>query len=231
MEATGIAGSTRTIQRLESGQSISLTFPAIGRLAEYYGAPPELCKELEEMFKAADRPWGDSYTDSMIKGFSLFIELEQTASELLIYEPNLVTGLLQTEAYSTELYRRHEIGEVEIRRSLEIMERRQRAFWDRTPVPALKVLMGEWALREADPTQLERLREATAEIRVLPIGGGPHPFLRGPFTLLRFSGEEPDCVYEEGPDGSRYEEKPATAEIYHRVFTRSWDRGRPIEEF
>ncbi|MEV0650340.1 Scr1 family TA system antitoxin-like transcriptional regulator [Phytomonospora sp. NPDC050363] len=234
VEATGIVGSTRTIRRLEAGQSVSLTFPAIGRLAEYYGAPAELCAELENMFKAADRPWGDRYGESVIKGFPLFIELEYMASELRIFEPNLVTGLLQTEEYARELHRRNEIDAATVQARMEIWERRLGTFWSREPRPVVKVLMGEWALPGlGGADQLARLRSPDAEVRVLSTAGAPHPLLRGPFMILRFpeDTDEPDCVYTEGLEGSRYDEVAETAAIYHRVFEQSFDRGLPIEEF
>jgi hypothetical protein len=234
VEATGILGGMTTIRRLEAGQGVSLTFPAIREAALFYEAPPELANELAEMYKAAqrDKPWRDDFTRSLIHGFQLFVDLEAIASELLIYEPNLVVGLLQTRAYAWKLHERHGQDEETIRAWLDIREKRHSSFWGRDPLPALRVLTCEWALPLGDDEQMARLINTPADVRVLPISGVPYPHLRGPFTLLRFPAElsEPECLYTEGLDGSRYEEDSRVTSVYHQRFKELYREATPIKE-
>ncbi|GLZ78050.1 hypothetical protein Afil01_28570 [Actinorhabdospora filicis] len=234
--ATSIVTGPSTLLRLEEGERTRMTFPTIGALARLYGAPPELCVELEEMFKAAqrDKPWSDDFTGNIIKGFSWFLEMEAQAESMKIYAPDLVIGLLQTRDYAEALSRQHDADDEQLRDWMTVLERRWAAVWERDPAPGIKVLMGEWALRgRVSEEQTARLRSAGAEVRVLPIADGPYPFLRGPFTLLTFSGseDEPDCLYTEGLEGSRYEEDHETTALYHRVFDRMFGKARRIEEF
>lgn len=236
VEATGIAGSTATIRRLEAGEGTTLTFPAIGRLAEYYGAPAGLCLELEEMYKTAqrNRPWGDDFNAEVISGFPLFIELENLAAELKFYEPSLVIGLLQTEDYAESLDRKYDADASTMAGWKEKRRRRLTAFWERDELPSIQVLIGEWVLRgPLSAEQHDRLRSDQADVRVLAIADTPHPFVRGPFALMGFPGYtgEPDCLYSETIVGSEYEEEPRIVATYHQVFDRLFSRATPIEEF
>ncbi|GLZ78159.1 transcriptional regulator [Actinorhabdospora filicis] len=236
--ATKILGSTKTLERLEAGTRVSLTYPAIRELCELYGAPPELTAIMVEKYKNADRSWGEDFVGAVIRDFHGLIDMEAYASSLHIYEPNLITGLAQTEQYARAAHERDpSLGEEVILRSLAVRMKRQDVFLGRDPRPEFKLLMGEAALMGAcDQGQRDRLKELAAHptfaIRVLPHDQGPYPSLRGPFTILRFADpEDPDCVYTEGLEGSRYDVKPATIEAYDRVFRSSFEEARPIEEW
>jgi Domain of unknown function (DUF5753) len=51
------------------------------------------------------RGWWHAYGDVIPEGFDVYIGLEEAASQLATYEPDLVPGLLQTEDYARTLIR------------------------------------------------------------------------------------------------------------------------------
>ena len=110
------------LERAEVATAIRCTTQKIGHL-ETAHTPPKI-KDLEEillpMYKvpkerwpyylqaardARKKGWWENYTDAMPTWFSLYVGLEQGASELYSWDPLLVHGLLQTREYMTAVVR------------------------------------------------------------------------------------------------------------------------------
>ncbi|MEU5399143.1 helix-turn-helix transcriptional regulator [Streptomyces sp. NPDC005963] len=135
--------------------------------------------------------------------FQPYAEMEARATFISTFQPQLVYGLLQTEAYARVLM------SVDCKDDLEgkvaaRMERQR--ILERPSPPATWVVLSEAALhqeiggRAVMRKQLSRLLELRnrrwLSVQVLPFAAGEHTGLDGSFNILRF-GDDPDIIYTE----------------------------------
>ncbi|MGQ0840278.1 helix-turn-helix domain-containing protein [Actinokineospora sp.] len=175
---------------------------------------------LQAARDARKKGWWDSYAETLPTWFSLYIGLEQGASDLHVWEPHLIHGLLQTENYASAIIRggTAELPEENITRRVETRLARQSALTEVDPL-RLWVVLSEGALRSnvgGPPVmreQLERLLIAASQprvtIQVLPNDIGAHPGMHGAFAIMDFpSPTDPGVTYLEHRSGALYLEQP-----------------------
>ncbi|MGI8331844.1 helix-turn-helix domain-containing protein [Actinomadura scrupuli] len=134
---------------------------------------------------------------------------EAVANIIRIYEPSLITGLFQTEAYirakaETGPYA-DDVDEIVAQRL-----RRQEILKRKDP-PRIVLITDEVALRrgiggpEAFKAQLEHLEEATRQrnitIQVVPVTTTAYAGLAGAFTIMSFI-EDPDVAFVDGANSN-----------------------------
>ena len=91
--------------RIETGQTSLRSFD-VEAMCKIYGAPADLTEALMGLAKETKaRGWWQAYGDVIPEGFDVYIGLEEAASQLSWYEPELVPGILQTEGYARTLSR------------------------------------------------------------------------------------------------------------------------------
>lgn len=127
--------------------------------------------------------------------FRNFALIEAEVLSRFSYDPLLVPGLLQTEAYARAVFGGHcpPFSEDIIDQHTEARLSRQKLL-TRDPLAELSFVIGEEALRnpvggaEVMRGQWQRLLEVgalrTVEVQVMPAGLGFHPGLDGPFVLV-----------------------------------------------
>ncbi|WP_037894160.1 helix-turn-helix domain-containing protein [Streptomyces sp. NRRL WC-3626] len=127
--------------------------------------------------------------------FQDFALIETEAVSRFSYDPLLVPGLLQTEAYARELFAGHcpQLSEETAEQHVEARLNRQKLL-TRVPMAELSFVIGEAALRNplgsADVMreQLQHLlqqgRLRNVEVQVMPTVRGFHPGLNGPMVVL-----------------------------------------------
>ncbi|WP_210732784.1 helix-turn-helix transcriptional regulator [Streptomyces sp. RKND-216] len=127
--------------------------------------------------------------------FQDFAKLEAEAVSRFEYEPQIVPGLLQTEAYARSVLAGHcpPLDEETREQHLEARLGRQRLL-TRTPLVQFSFILWEPVLRNpvggkgALGAQLRRLaglkEQPNVELQVLPGDYGMHPGLNGPMVLL-----------------------------------------------
>lgn len=142
--------------------------------------------------------WWRQYAEVLPPWFEGYLSLESEAARLLIYESEVVLGLLQTEDYAAEVLRHSTYTPLpdEAARATELRRARQTRLVGDDPVH-LDLVINEGALRrvvggrEVMLGQLRRLLEASElpnmVLRVLPFEAGAHPGVDGSFTVLEFS--------------------------------------------
>jgi hypothetical protein len=177
-----------------------------------------------------ERSWWTDYRDIMRPGN--FIGLEAGAAAMRTWEPILLPGLLQTEAYMRALIRTGRSTDppaaIERRVSLRLM--RQSRLTGVQPLE-LSAVIDESAVRrtvggdDVMNEQLRRLIEAAqlpnVTLQILPFSAGEHPFLGGSAALLEFQETTHlDVVYLEGLAGDYYEEQPDEVARYREEFKR-----------
>ncbi|MBR7676450.1 helix-turn-helix domain-containing protein [Streptomyces daliensis] len=185
-------------------------------------------------------------------------EFEESANQILTYQPQVVHGLLQTKAYAREVLcaLSHDDLDAKMAGRLE----RQRIL-ERAAPPLLWVVLGEAVLhhevggQETMRTQLLRLLQyrhvGQVNIQVLPFRLGVHAGLNGAFTLFSYE-DQPNVAYAESYEGVeatvdpqefrarslRYDHlraaalSPAdSAELIARVMEERYERGSRSAEW
>jgi hypothetical protein len=181
-------------------------------------------------------PYRDVFTGS-------YVALEDEASAMRLYCPELVPGLLQTEAYARAVIRAVRPGydDESVERRVTARLTRQKVLLDRVSPPELVLVLNEAVLRrlvgdaQVMAAQLEALRAAAQQrrvtLQVLPFSVGAHASLEGGFVLIQFPGEaDPDVVYVEGIMGDLYLESVEEVKRYQSAFERIQAVALPPQE-
>ncbi|SDL19316.1 hypothetical protein SAMN05216298_2988 [Glycomyces sambucus] len=238
-EACAIVGSSRSLKRVEQGVRTRVNFSQVGRLCDYYGAPAQVKYELERLWRLADaKIWAQPSHAIANSGWDSYLEFEQLAVALYLYQTKVVPGLLQTEEYLRRFFAKNSFDDPAtfsdlIDKRLE----RQDLFWSRRPAPVVQFLLDEAVLRHGcDDQQFARLLEAASwenvTIKYLPFGAGPYPMLDVPFSVLSFrEPEEPSIVYLESPYERRFYERRDAVGMYHQILETGFLQAKPLKEF
>ena len=228
--------SAPKLWRIERGRTTVRSLD-VKAMCQLYGADEKITEALVALAKAAKDPgWWHAYGDTVPAWFELYVGLEEAASGLRVYEPDLVPGLLQTPDYAREVIRvcNPELSDQEVERTLQVRLTRQQLL-NRTlpPPPRLDVLMGETAINRLANTpgdmrgQLRRLvtfmRKPSVSVGILPMPDRLTPAVStGPFTILDFPGSggkpgEPTTVYCQGLTGALYLDQPHEVEQFEDI--------------
>ncbi|MEO3812721.1 helix-turn-helix transcriptional regulator [Sphaerisporangium sp. B11E5] len=159
------------------------------------------------------RGWWTSYLDVFSGSY---VALEDEASCIRTWDPQLIHGLLQTPDYSRAIIRAGlmtaDDGEVDRR----VAARRERqTLLSRDRAPDLHMIVDEAVIRrlvggpEVRRAQLVALTDHAVRpnvtVQVVPFMAGEHPGVDGPFTILSFPDPaDPDITYIEGTMGDVY---------------------------
>ncbi|MGC5019635.1 helix-turn-helix domain-containing protein [Micromonospora sp. DT47] len=186
--------SKSNLSRIENAQIGVRPRDVRAALALYEVTGPDAEVLIEIARDARQRGWWQSYSDVLPEWFEFYVGLEAEATTLRTYEAEAVPGLLQTEAYAREVFRRT-AGEEGLERKVAARLRRQEVLRRESPVE-LSVVLNEAVLRRpvggpavmAD--QLHHMttaaRSPNVTIQVLPFGAGGHPAMSAPYVILNF---------------------------------------------
>ncbi|MET7520336.1 helix-turn-helix transcriptional regulator [Streptomyces sp. NPDC005480] len=214
--AKALRVKTLTIRRLEKAE-VALKPLYVEKLLETFGADRQEIDEFVDLAEQANEPgWWHSYRDAVPSWFTAYVSLETDAKTLRTYEPQYVTGLLQTPDYARAVLRGGlpNGSEEELARRVELRLRRQ-SLLEGEDAPTLWVVMEEAVLHrtvgspEVMREQIERLLDvselAHISIDIVPFAAGAHVGACAPFTYFRFEEPElPDIVYSELLSASVY---------------------------
>ena len=234
--------SETKVWRIETGQT-SLRSHDVELMCRIYAAPPDLTGALMGLARETKaKGWWHAYGDVIPEGFDVYIGLEEAASQLSAYQPELVPGLLQTGRYARAVIQADNPGvaEEEISRRVHVRIARQALVRRQTAPPQLNLVLDEAILRrpvggtQVMAAQLDSLAAAAAlpnvALRVVPFRAGlHHGVMSGPFVILRFPPDgdghdsEPATVYVDGFTGALYLDKPREVDRYATAFETIWN--------
>jgi hypothetical protein len=215
----------------------------LGRL---YGAPAEAIEGLRHLAVAtAQEGWWEALREGLDKGFDIYLDLESYATEIRVYEPSVIHGLLQTEDYAFAVNRasaRPGTDEATIQDLVQVRLTRQRTMRDREPPVRLQIVLGEAALRlqvggpDVMAGQRERLRREAErddlDVRVLTDAAGPHRALHGDFAVMDFADpDDPSVVYTEASRRLRFDDRAAEVAWYRAVYQEIHAKATPLKEY
>ena len=206
--------------RIENG-SVGISTNDLKVLLGHYGiADDDKVEELIALAKAArERSWWRHYRDIASPQLVQFIEYQAAAMITRNFEPVLVPGLLQTEAYARAV-----IEEFSGRPSKERLDalvalrmKRQELLTRTGPPPWSFFILDEAVLRrrvgsqDVMDAQIRHLIGLTGRpdvtIEVIPFSAGVNRGMHGPFVILEFpEPEDEDVLYLENSGG----------EVFHR---------------
>lgn len=230
--ASSLQWSQSKVSRIETGR-IAVSSKDLRALLDLYELPEEKQDKYFELGRGARlKGWWEAYADAIPRDYVDYIELEIAASSLLIFSPQIINGILQTEDYARCLVQSALLisppGEVN-RRVKVRMERQERLGADHSRT--LSIVIDEAALlrrvggAEVMRAQLRHLlscaEEENVTLRVLPNVVGEHPATAGEFTILRFPDEgDADVVHVEAMTSSLYIEEEAEVFRYVLAFNK-----------
>jgi transcriptional regulator with XRE-family HTH domain len=231
--ADAIYASEWTLRRIEAGKG-ALKPLNIKSLLVTYGVTD--VREIDAFLglaRDASRPgWWHSYGDALPDWFKVAVGLEESASLIRAYEPQVVPGLLQTEAYVRAITAASFPSEKEEESERRVALRLARQDLLKRPAPPeYWVVLEETVLRrpiggpDVMRGQIEHLIDAAARpnitIQVLPFSAGWHPAMYGMFWIYRFPDSEmSDVVYSEGLTSAYYLNKPEETSKYTEALDR-----------
>lgn len=248
MAARELEVSRATMYRIEGGGTAVRKADVVA-MCTHYGVPAEMTTALVALAaETKAKGWWHAYGDAIPSWFELYVGLEAAASRLRTYAPEVVPGLLRTEAYAEEALRvtQPALPDEAVRRMVAVTGHRQATLSRRTPPPPkLEVVLNESVLRRSlrdrasMAAQLHHIlaltERRTATVRIMPLDAGLHPAVAagGTFTILTFtprdSGEaEPPTVYHEGLTAASYLDKAADVEAYDNAWAGL--RGAVLDE-
>lgn len=161
--------------------------------------------------------------------FETYIGFEEEASDFRSYEPELVHGLLQTEAYYRALLNIDpRLPEEEQDRRVAVRMKRQERLTG-PDAPKLWFILNEAVLRRevggraVMGEQLQYLaqiaRRRNVNLQVLPFSAGAHAGVDGAFHILGFpEPADPPVVYLQYRRGSLYLEEPEDLAEYTELY-------------
>jgi transcriptional regulator with XRE-family HTH domain len=149
--------------------------------------------------RATERGWWQSFSSAVVPTpLANLIGLEAEARTIRSYEPELVPGLLQTEAYTRAIMRAWQPGwtAADIDRRVEIRLARQDVLGQAGESALVSCIINEAVLRrsvggnEVMHEQVEVLAKerdpGNVTVQVLPFNSGAHPAMAWPFQVLTF---------------------------------------------
>ena len=229
--AAVIDAAASKISRLELGQS-GLKLTDLALLLDFYGVSSEQVEGMRDLARAGrQRGRWAGFRNVIPDWFRAYVDLEADASEIRWYQPEVVPGILQTEAYIRAMnpIAHPRVTDEEVNREVTVRLERQ-AILDR-PDTTLNFILSESALRRniGDATimhqQLLHLAELAErpniELQVLPFDAQTFGAAWIGFIILRFDHDATsDVVYLEGYTDADYLDSPDEVQSYTALWNR-----------
>lgn len=225
--AQHLSCSEAKVRRIEKGE-VGIVKAELNSLLDLYkvndSADRERLLNLQSLGK--QRGWW-SKLGGVTSSYAEYLSIESAATMIRNFEPQLIPGLFQTEAYTRSLFSGINVHvgsgvNVTTAERVESQVRIRRARQDRAfgteHGPSVWLVLDEMALRRPIGSaaimrgQLEHLiamaERCGVEVQVLPMGYGAHPGLYGPFVIFEFPDDlHSPVLYVESQAGNLYIEK------------------------
>ncbi len=221
--------SQSKISRLENGRR-SISQRDVRDLCGVYEVEDRrIVDSLMQMAKESrQQGWWHAFGDIP---YSVYIGLETDAASLRVYEPQVVPGLLQTQAYAEAVVAGAlpEASAEDVEKRVQVRMRRQDRITDTAHPLRLWAVLDEASLRRAvgGPQtmveQLEHLVELSrlphVTVQVMPFAMGAHPGVNGQYAILEFpETTDSTVIYLEGVTSDLYLEKANDVQSYSVMY-------------
>lgn len=229
----GLPFSSSKLHRAENGLTALPKVADLKALLDRYGLDdPEDVEFLAEIHRESlNRGWWSPYRSVMPSGMPTYVGLESGALRAKTWQPVVVFGLLQTEAYARALFTTakpvEETNTEFVERNIQVRMDRKEVLTRSVNPLELWVIMNEAALRQVvggadvmrrqyeEIAQVSRLDNVT--IQVLPMASATYRSSFN-FTLLEFESPLPHVVQVDGTDASNMSDKDTVLWKFTRRF-------------
>ncbi|MDN3023899.1 helix-turn-helix transcriptional regulator [Streptomyces sp. S.PB5] len=241
----GLGFTESKLYRVENGLTGLPKVQDLKELLDRYGLTnPEDVEFLLEVHKnSLQRGWWSPYRSLMPSGFGMSVGLEGDAKILRVYQPDVIFGLFQTEAYARaqfEVAKPVDERTTEfVERNIEIRMRRQEAITRSDRPVEVHAILDEAAVRrvvggyDAMREQYERLAGLAAldhvTVQILPMSQ-PVYRARDNFILMEFEPPLPKVVSVDVQDGVSVADKDTEIWKYSRRFDAMRAEAAPARE-
>jgi transcriptional regulator with XRE-family HTH domain len=233
--AKHIGKAPNKISRSEKGQ-VGVDKDDLEALLDLYDAPEKdrvWCRHLADGSRVRrGRPSGETTLYLGPKWFRAFRDLESGATEIMEVRSEIITGILQTEAYTQAMFVAQGVHPQDqlIEETILIRSERKKLLTGEHP-PQYQFILSESALRrqiggpQVMADQLSHLAELallpSVTIQVVPFDAQSYQHLGTDFTVFRFGRDMGnDIVYIELFSDAAYLDKPETVRQYPDLFER-----------
>lgn len=221
--------SQSKISRLENGRR-SISQRDVRDLCGVYEVEDHrVVDSLMQMAKdSRQQGWWHAFGDIP---YSVYIGLETDAASLRVYEPQVVPGLLQTQAYAEALINGAlpETANTDIEKRVQVRMRRQERInaheaplrlWAVLDEAALCRVVGDPQLMIQQLDHLVAMSELPhVTVQVMPFKMGAHPGVNGQYAILEFpDASDSSVVYIEGVTSDLYLEKANDVQRYSVMY-------------
>ncbi len=220
--ARAIRGSESKISRIELGRNAIREIDVLDLLT-FYGVGAVEREQLLSLAEQANRPgWWHRYNDILPDWFQSYVGMEEAATSIRVYEPQLIPGLLQTPQYTAAVLAFCDIPINEAERHVILRKERQRRFtegrlrlWAIIEETALRRPVGnKEILRDQLRYLLSLSSRQNLTLQIIGVGTGGHAVPSG-FTILRFNEADlPDVAYLEHLTSALYFDKKSDVDRY-----------------
>ncbi|WP_320779073.1 helix-turn-helix transcriptional regulator [Streptomyces sp. CRN 30] len=235
--------SQSKISRLENGRR-SISQRDVRDLCGVYEVEDlRVVDSLMQMAKdSRQQGWWHAFGDVP---YSVYIGLETDAASLRVYDPQVVPGLLQTEAYAAALIDGAlvEAPTADVEKRVKVRMRRQERIsspdyplrlWTVLDEAALRRVIGNDQIMHEQLQHLIKMSELPhVTVQVIPFSMGAHPGVSGQYAILEFPDTaDSSVVYIEGVTSDLYLEKAQDVQqysvMYEHLRAQAWgaDRSR-----
>jgi transcriptional regulator with XRE-family HTH domain len=233
--AERVLWSESKLIRIETG-NVAVAPADVRLLLLEYGVEDARIAEYVDLARAARQPdeWADYKEEYSQEALTLFAN-ERSAKLIQSYEPTLIPGLFQTEAYARSLLTALGTPPAQLKRKLGVRLRRQEIL-DSEDRPDCDIVIGEAAVsrpiggkRAMLVEQIEHLKKLAEKenitLQLIPFDKGAHAGIGRAFTILQFRDPQlPDLLYLEDADSESIERDQSTK------ITRYGDRFVDLKE-
>jgi transcriptional regulator with XRE-family HTH domain len=232
--AEALEWSLSKVNRIESGD-VTISNTDLRALLTHLGVKDDSqVNELVALGRVARRR-EDPHPFITTAMHQLF-EYERDAVVMRVFQPTLVSGILQTPSYAAAVLRMWstDFPDPELAARLDSRLRRRHDVLDRSEPPEYLLILDESVLHRvvADKTvtaeQLQSLahdaRRRHVTVRILPFADGLVLSMVGAFTILDLPDETDAILYTEGFHSDKLVDDPDEVRKHRRHFERAWDR-------
>ncbi|HVK22180.1 MAG TPA: helix-turn-helix transcriptional regulator [Actinokineospora sp.] len=182
--------------------------------------------------------WLSSHDEVVGETLRTVIFHETRASKSVCYAPELIPGLLQTEAYARTQFSRVEMPEQDRSTLVETRLARQHILFRRNPAKftffiherALRMGVGDYRIMTEQLTAMRLLADQpNVRIRIVPIAARDRGVFGGPFRLLAFAKYQ-TLTHLDAPFGGWFLEDPKYVGSYLSLNRRLVDVALDVAE-
>jgi hypothetical protein len=220
------------VGRFEANQWKRPEMSDVRDLLRIYDVEQDEREELEELaLQARARPWWRDHPDIFENEFPGY---ENDASQIRVFIPLVLPGLLQTKEYAESFMRTGPRPPVYRRQAVATRLRRQEVL-DRTDgtLPMLIAVITEasllyhWGTKADRLDQIEHLiemsRRPNVELRIQRLRDGPPRGLISPINIFDFPDDEPAIAFTETDIWIQEVSSPEHVSMYSQSFDRAVD--------